>query len=85
MGTARIGIAPGEDDSSGKHMVNAITAWDSFVADASGDAGFPDVRGYEVDTKAPEVMVAPSRSTVKQIEADWAGGPVWEMPPAAPG
>jgi hypothetical protein len=84
-GTARIAIAPGEDDSSGKHMVNAIAAWEPFVADASGAAGFPDVRGYEVDTKAPEVMVAPSRSTVKQIEADWAGGPVWEMPrPARP-
>jgi hypothetical protein len=79
-GNARIGIKPSDEDSSGKRPVNAITSWDSLASDGSSSGAFPDVRGYEVDTRSPDTIRVPSRSTVKQIEADWAGGPVWEMP-----
>jgi hypothetical protein len=79
-GNARIGIKPSDEDSSGKRTVNAITSWDSLVSDSAAAGAFPDVRPYEVDTRSPDSMRVPVRSTVKQIEADWAGGPVWEMP-----
>jgi hypothetical protein len=79
-GTAKIAITPPEQDSSGKRPVNALSSWDSPVVDGSSWGGFPDVRGYAVDTRAPDSMRAPTRSTVKQLEADWAGGPAWEMP-----
>jgi hypothetical protein len=79
-GTARIAITPPDEDATGKRSVNALTSWDSPVPDSAGWGGFPDVRGYAVDTRAPDVLNVPSRQTVKQIEADWAGGPAWEMP-----
>jgi hypothetical protein len=43
-------------------------------------ASFPDARGYRVDSKAPDSLTIPTRSTVKQLQLDWAGGPQWRMP-----
>ena len=47
--------------------------------------GFPDTRGYPIDTLTPDAASMPARATVKTFVADWAGSPVWAMPlPAAP-
>ncbi len=66
---------------------NALAPWEPD--DASGE-GFTDARGYRVDCKNPDQATIPTRATVKQLQADWAGAPPWKMPrpvgadPAAP-
>jgi len=46
---------------------------------------FPDVRGYTIESRAPESISFPSRSTEKRVQIDWAGPPRWSMPfPQAP-
>lgn len=83
-GTARMSI--GDRASAGDDgLVNPIASWDAPNADAGSWGGFPDVRGYLISSRSPDSMQVPTRSTVKQVEATWAGGPVWEMPrPARP-
>lgn len=41
---------------------------------------FPDARPYVIDARSPESITVPARSTVKQMRADWLGGPRWTMP-----
>lgn len=73
-------IAIGDRDATAGRSLNAVTVWDSSSDEASGWGGFPDARGYPVDTRVPDRWTFPTRATVKQIQADWAGGPVWKMP-----
>jgi hypothetical protein len=81
-GTARISVAPQDDGAAG--VGATIASWDPPETDVSW-GGFPDQRGYIVDTRDPSGMRVPVRSTVKQVEVNWAGGPAWEMPrPARP-
>lgn len=74
-GTASIEVAGGGTDRS----LNSIVAWDA-PGDESSWSGFPDSRGYIVDTRKPDRITVPTRSTSKVIQADWAGGPAWKMP-----
>lgn len=60
---------------------NIITPWDG---DSAPGAGFPDARGYRVDSKTPDQLTVPTRSTVKQFQVDWAGGPRYRMPQPQP-
>jgi hypothetical protein len=64
--------------------VNAIVPWEGLEADGPG-VGFPDARGYVVASRSPGAMEVPARSTVKQVQVDWLGGPVWRMPAPVPG
>lgn len=57
---------------------NVITAWEPPGQTAG--AQFPDARGYPVDARAPSAVRVPARSTVKNFQVDWAGGPPWKMP-----
>ncbi len=41
---------------------------------------FPDSRPYVIDTRTPQSITVPARSTVKQLRAEWLGGPRWTMP-----
>jgi hypothetical protein len=45
-------------------------------------SGFLDAREYQIDGRDPTRLDLPSRSTVKQIQLDWAGAPRlnWIMP-----
>lgn len=62
---------------------NTIAPWDTPGSDSGG--GFPDARAYRIESKEPEAIEFPARSTVKQFQVDWAGGPRWSMPRPEPG
>ncbi len=77
-GTARISVG----DASGRAdpCLSTIAPWET-PDDTSGSSGsFPDSRNYAIDTMSPDAMDVPVRSTVKSIQADWAGPPVLSMP-----
>ncbi len=79
-GTAQISVGNDVPPGSAARLTNPVASWDAPAAEAASWGGFPDVRGYIVDTRSPDSIDVPSRSTVKQVEVSWAGGPVWEMP-----
>lgn len=71
----------------GVPMHNALAAW---AANTTGFGGsqqtFNDARPYDVNARDARLIEFPSRSTVKTVQADWAGGPRWAMPmPAGAG
>ncbi|MFO0831331.1 MAG: hypothetical protein U0637_05735 [Phycisphaerales bacterium] len=77
-GDARISVGgpTGTDDPS----LCSIAPWEN-PDDTSGTAGsFPDSRNYTIDTLTPDALDVPVRSTVKTVQADWAGPPVLGMP-----
>jgi len=45
-------------------------------------SGFPDSRGYRIESRNPDDMTVPTRSTIKQFRVDWAGTPKenWILP-----
>jgi len=77
--TVAVGEENAKANSERPEFINLIAAWDP--PSATGPVGsFPDARGYVVDARNPSSLTIPVRSTVKQVQADWAGGPVWKMP-----
>jgi hypothetical protein len=81
-GASRVSVP--EDE--GSRLRNAVTPWDAPVESLVGRTAFPDARPYGVDGRTPSSIRLPTRSTVKQLQVDWAGGPPWRMPiPVAPG
>ncbi|MEY3232230.1 MAG: hypothetical protein RL689_2319, partial [Planctomycetota bacterium] len=82
-GSATLGVGEAielKDRSAQRRSLNSIAAWEAADASASGFGGFPDARGYAVDARLPDTITVPTRQTVKQVEAQWSGGPRWEMP-----
>lgn len=82
-GSATLGVgevADLKDRSAQRRSLNSIAAWEAAGVSASGFGGFPDARGYAVDARLPDTITVPTRQTVKQVEAQWSGGPRWEMP-----
>ncbi|MBL8763835.1 MAG: hypothetical protein JNM07_06160 [Phycisphaerae bacterium] len=79
-GEQRIDIAPEPGGEVSWH--NALASWELELGGASGPSAgvgsYADARGYSVDSRQPDSMTVPARSTVKQIQADWAGGPIWK-------
>lgn len=45
-----------------------------------GAGSFPDARPYVIDVRNPGTMEVPSRSTIKQVRADWLGASGWGTP-----
>ncbi len=79
-GEATVAIGdPTKKDSERFH--NLLTPWER---DNQSSAGFPDARGYRINSRNPDHFAIPTRSTVKVFQADWAGGPVWKMPHPVP-
>jgi hypothetical protein len=70
-------ISIGDPARASSRFVNTIAPWDGD--DSAGD-GFPDSRSYRIESRRPDLLVIPTRSTVKQFQLDWAGGPPWKMP-----
>lgn len=68
---------PGESEDG--RSLSAIAPWDS-PSDETSWSGFTDLRSYVIRTRRPFEMTVPTRSTSKQVQVDWAGGPRWEMP-----
>jgi hypothetical protein len=76
-GSARVSVgSPMGDD---KDSLSSLAAFDAPEAEGR-IGGFPDTRGYPIDTLSPDAATMPSRATVKSLTADWAGSPVWAMP-----
>lgn len=75
-GSARIAV----DDPSGEveRQLSAIAPWET-PEDGGVRGSFPDARGYPIDARSPDAMTVPVRSTVKQVQCDWAGSPRWDM------
>ena len=77
-GEARISV--GDKSGTSDPSLCSIAPWEN-PDDTSGSTGsFPDSRNYPIDTLSPDAMNVPVRSTVKTIQADWAGPPVLGMP-----
>lgn len=78
--TLSIGGADGKDDDSPTPRFNNLLApWDELQP-LGGASAFPDTRPYPVEARSPSRITFPSRSTVKQFQADWAGDLRWAMP-----
>lgn len=73
-------------ETPGDPYLNRISPWEPPAAFGGGASGytFPDARAYAIDAARPDRARFPTRSTAKQVEIDWLGGPRWRMPlPAA--
>lgn len=83
-GEARVAIgeprAQAGANSGASASADLLWAFDAPWVDQRQIASFPDSRGYIVDSRAPNRAAFPVRSTVKQLQADWSGGPRWNMP-----
>ena len=51
--------------------------WEPIDGVRRSGVGFPDSRGYAIDSRAPSLLTFPTRATVKQVEMDWLGGMGW--------
>lgn len=76
FGDVPVGIAQEEGDLA----KNTMTSWEAFTYNPGEAEKFPDARGYPVDSKKPDLLPVPSRSTVKSVELDWMGAQRWKMP-----
>ncbi len=86
-GEQRVSVAGAGDAASpggsAPDFRNAITSWDtptSGIGLGSDWMVFPDARGYPVDARSPDSVELPARSTIRQLQVDWAGAPRWRMP-----
>ncbi|MGE3110024.1 MAG: hypothetical protein AB7G11_15405 [Phycisphaerales bacterium] len=80
-GTQRVSVA--HSVSKDAKWRPAIVPWEPSTTKAGGNP-FPDVRGYSIDSRSPESIPFPTRSTEKRVEIDWLGPPRWSMPLPAP-
>lgn len=71
-GTVRVGAG-----SEGELSRNLLSPWEP---EGGAGSSFPDSRGYRSESKSPDRLTVPMRATVKQFQAEWSGGPKWEMP-----
>lgn len=73
-------IAIGDPAELGERRSPGVIApWDQ-PQDEAVAVSFPDSRQYVVDAREWESMRVPSRWTIKQVQANWSGGPRWKMP-----
>ncbi len=70
-GSQRLSIGAG--DSADDRWTNALAPWDD--PEGLGRTVFPDRREYIINSRRPDSLVVPTRSTVKQFRADWLGPP----------
>ncbi len=76
-GDATISLAGEPDAPASQRMTGLVSPWEPPASDVITQASFPDNRAYRVDARSPNEMRVPTRSTVKQIRADWSGAPRW--------
>jgi len=76
-GDATISVGDPEAKPGRTSMTGLISPWEPPVSDVISQSSFPDNRAYRVDARSPNSMRIPTRSTIKQLRADWAGEPRW--------
>jgi hypothetical protein len=79
-GTMTVAVKPNEQGTAGAGFHNLLTAWSPPPDLLGGSSGFNDARSYIVSARDPRQIEFPSRSTVKTVRVDWAGGSTWKMP-----
>lgn len=66
------------DPEAGDVWTQGLSAWSA--PGFGGSSTFPDAREYLVESREPESLTVPTRSTVKEFQADWKGAPRWLTP-----
>lgn len=75
-GQARVEVSPLGEAGAGSNLV-----WPLRTSGASlALGGFPDNRPYRVESRQPDEIVFPARSTVKELVVEWAGAGGWSLP-----
>ncbi|MEO1008218.1 MAG: hypothetical protein AAFX79_06605 [Planctomycetota bacterium] len=81
-GEATVSVG-GPRGSASEPVAASVSPWMSPTPSTTGGS-FPDNRGYPVRPIArldePISMRFPVRSTMKEVQVDWAGGIAWAMP-----
>lgn len=75
-GEATLRLGSDDADTGGVRFQQAVAPWEPSQTLARGS--FPDARPYSIDARSPDSITFPARSTVKQVQLDWAGGLAWE-------
>lgn len=75
-GDARVSVPEDDDAAVGPNLIAPLRT----SAAGLGLGGFPDNRPYRVEARSPDTLDFPARSTVKEVEVDWAGTTDWELP-----
>jgi hypothetical protein len=70
-------VAVGDGTESGV-WTQAIGPW--AAPEFGAGSTFPDARDYVIEARDPASVTVPTRSTVKEFQADWKGAPRWRMP-----
>lgn len=79
-GEQRVSVGDPSVDSEWRQAL-----WPLMPPGADSGNPFPDARAYQIDARRMDSVEFPARSTMKQIRAEWLGGPRWTMPfPASP-
>jgi len=73
-------VSVGDEDSV---WSNAIGPW--AAPEFGAGSTFPDAREYIIEARDPDSVTVPTRSTVKEFQADWKGAPRWGAPLPAGG
>jgi hypothetical protein len=68
-------VSVGDGDSV---WTNALGPW--AAPEFGAGSTFPDARDYIINAREPSSVTVPTRSTVKELQADWKGAPRWRMP-----
>ena len=61
------------------------TLWPWREPSSAERASFPDQRAYTIDSRRPDTIRLPTRSTVKEFEARWVGPPPVRLPRSTTG
>lgn len=70
-------VAVGDGTESGV-WTQAIGPW--AAPEFGMGSTFPDARDYVIEARDPASVTVPTRSTVKEFQADWKGAPRWRTP-----
>ena len=68
------------DDTSAASRAAAsdlLAPWEPPGNPVGWSKGFPDNSGYRIDSRNPDTLTVPTRATVKQFRADYAGESGW--------
>jgi hypothetical protein len=82
-GSATLGVGDAvelKDRSAARRSLNSIAAWRPPAVPPRASAAFPTHGATPSTLVCPISSPFPREQTVKQVEAQWSGGPRWEMP-----
>lgn len=79
-GRSMVSVAEPEIARAGTQARSTLLPWESRSSETGFTFSFPDSSSYVIESRQPSQMAVPARATIKQFQADWAGGPKWGMP-----